>query len=71
MLLLNRGLAPTVAATRSGLGPEAFGRECWPSGYSRVGVWEPVPKGVDMLDGSSEVNIVAEEGDIRYRDVIV
>ena len=30
------------------------------------GVFVPVPMGVERLDGSSEVNIVAEDGDIRY-----
>jgi len=31
-----------------------------------VGVLVPVPAGVEMLEGSSEVKIVAEEGEMRY-----
>ena len=30
------------------------------------GVFAPVPKGVDTLDGISDVKIVAEEGETRY-----
>jgi hypothetical protein len=29
-------------------------------------VFAPVPVGVEIFDGNSEVNMVAEEGDIRY-----
>lgn len=30
------------------------------------GVFAPVPRGVERLEGSSEVKIVAEEGEMRY-----
>ena len=57
-----------VAATRSWFTFEfADGRGKCPmgSGESRIGVWEPVPIGVERLDGNSDVNIVAEEGEMR------
>jgi hypothetical protein len=31
-----------------------------------LGVWAPVPIGVERLEGSSEVKIVALEGEMRY-----
>ena len=31
----------------------------------------PVPMGVEMFEGNSEVNIVADEGEIMYFDCIV
>jgi hypothetical protein len=29
-------------------------------------VFAPVPVGVEILEGNSEVNIVADDGDMRY-----
>lgn len=55
------GLEAVVAARRRGLTPWAPG-----SRNSRWGVLVPVPMGVVRLEGSSEVNIVAEEGEMRY-----
>lgn len=31
----------------------------------------PVPEGVDMLEGISDVKIVAEDGEMRYLDWMV
>jgi hypothetical protein len=39
---------------------------CGPS--CGCGVFAPVPVGVEILDGISEVNIVADEGEMRYLD---
>ena len=52
-----------VAARRRGLtpGPWCEGGACW--GW---GVFAPVATGVVTLDGSSEVKMVALEGDMRY-----
>jgi hypothetical protein len=55
------GAWPVVAASRRGLTCEPpWGPSCgW-------GVFAPVPVGVEMLEGISDVNIVAEEGEMTY-----
>jgi hypothetical protein len=52
---------PAVAAYSNGLTCEPpWGPSCgW-------GVFAPVPMGVDMFEGISDVNIVADEGEMRY-----
>jgi hypothetical protein len=56
------GFDAVVAASSSGLTPDAWcvGAICG------CGVLAPVPAGVLMFDGSSDVNIVALDGEIRY-----
>lgn len=48
-----------VAATRSGFTPEE-------GPTPGIGVEAPVGRGVEAEEGSSEVNILAEEGEILY-----
>jgi hypothetical protein len=62
----NAGSEAVVAASRRGFTEELVGRGCCPGGYSLCGVCAPVPIGVERFDGSSDVKMVAEEGDIRY-----
>lgn len=59
---------PVVAASSIGFTPDPppcegipGGSMCW-----GCGVFIPVAIGVDMFDGISDVNIVAEEGEMRY-----
>lgn len=56
-----------VAARRSGLTEELCGGG-WSWGW---GVWAPVPIGVEKLEGSSDVKIVALEGEMRYLEMMV
>ena len=57
-----------MAARRSGftLGPCACGVELEGPWGCGCGVLAPVATGVERLDGSSEVKIVALEGEMRY-----
>jgi hypothetical protein len=54
-----------VAACSRGLTLLAVGSWCGAPVKDPVGVCEPVPEGVPMFDGSSEVNMVAELGEIK------
>jgi len=56
-----------VAARRRGLTWEE--PPCGPS--CGCGVLAPVPVGVEMFEGISDVKIVAEEGEIMYFDCMV
>jgi hypothetical protein len=56
-------VCPAVAAKSRGLTCEP---PCGPS--CGCGVFAPVPVGVEIFDGISEVKIVAEEGEMRYLD---
>jgi hypothetical protein len=56
-----------VAACRRGLTLLVVGSGCGAPAKEEVGVCEPVPEGVPMLEGSSEVNMVAELGETRWR----
>lgn len=60
------GFCAVVAARRSGL--TWLEPPCGPSCGS--GVFAPVPAGVEMLEGISDVKIVADEGEITYLDCI-
>jgi hypothetical protein len=60
------GLEAVVAARRRGFTVDPVGRGCCPGGYSLCGVCAPVPIGVERLEGSSDVKIVAEDGEIIY-----
>ena len=55
-----------VAARRRGLTPVPWLRAAWCCGW---GVLAPVATGVEKFDGSSDVNMVALDGDIRYREL--
>lgn len=50
-----------MAAKSRGLTPEPPWGPSW-----GCGVFAPVPAGVEMLDGISEVKMVADEGEMRY-----
>ena len=56
-----------MAASRSGLTPEAW----WDGWTCGSGVLAPVGAGVEKFEGSSEVKIVALEGEMRKRDFSV
>lgn len=63
------GFDAVVAARRSGFTELPCGTCGGPSwGW---GVWAPVPTGVEKFEGSSEVNMVAEDGEIRYLEMMV
>lgn len=50
-----------MAAKRRGLTPEPPWGPSW-----GCGVFVPVPAGVEILEGISDVKMVAEEGEMRY-----
>lgn len=58
------GLEAVVAARSRGFTPTPW--EVGGGPNSRWGVLVPVPMGVVRLEGSSDVNIVAEDGEMRY-----
>ena len=51
-------------------GPPRPPRPPWGPSWG-CGVLAPVPAGVEILEGISEVKIVADEGEMRYLDWIV
>ena len=62
------GFEAVVAARRRGLTPwevEVCGSWFWDCDCG-CGVLAPVPMGVERFEGSSEVKMVAEEGEMRY-----